>query len=376
MLVASALLASAVFALASSLDHELSTLKAKLQAAEFLNIRRGPWTGAPWVGMGLAEAVNDWDSLPNATKLALATNGHAHIAIKGTQVRGKGGFFRLHPREEAAADVERFVSMAEQMGGGAAANSLNLLFKMRGNTPVWSKALIDGMRAQQSNGPINPPHYPGADEDIRTALRSFVPNQLLTQPSARIGVFSSLTPWVELILQSETKASQITTVEYNAPIIEDSNAGLSTLSVADLPSAHAKGTRFDVIVSFSGIEHDGLGRYGDPVHPYGDLAAMREMWACLPVGGLLLLGIPMCAHDQLIWPDHRIYGPHRLKLLLKGYKLLGRAWKNESLSLHGGFEGARAKAKLFELPHPADGSSRCSWKVQPVLALQRLEVYE
>ena len=59
MLVASALLASAVFALASSLDHELSTLKAKLQAAEFLNIRRGPWTGAPWVGMGLAEAVND-----------------------------------------------------------------------------------------------------------------------------------------------------------------------------------------------------------------------------------------------------------------------------------------------------------------------------
>lgn len=40
--------------------------------------------------------------------------------------------------------------------------------------------------------------------------------------------------------------------------------------------AYAKGeASFDAIVSFSGLEHDGLGRYGDPLNPYGDLSAMR-----------------------------------------------------------------------------------------------------
>ena len=41
---------------------------------------------------------------------------------------------------------------------------------------------------------------------------------------------------------------------------------------------------FDAIVSFSGLEHDGLGRYGDPVNPYGDFSAMREIWLCLKPG--------------------------------------------------------------------------------------------
>ena len=34
----------------------------------------------------------------------------------------------------------------------------------------------------------------------------------------------------------------------------------------------------DVIVSFSSLEHDGQGRYGDPLDPDGDLVAMKELY--------------------------------------------------------------------------------------------------
>ena len=46
---------------------------------------------------------------------------------------------------------------------------------------------------------------------------------------------------------------------------------------------------FDLTVSYSGIEHDGLGRYGDPINPEGDISAMREMWLLTRPGGILLV---------------------------------------------------------------------------------------
>ena len=49
---------------------------------------------------------------------------------------------------------------------------------------------------------------------------------------------------------------------------------------------------FTAIISYSSIEHDGLGRYGDPINPGGDVAAMREFWRWIRPGGLLYLGVP------------------------------------------------------------------------------------
>ena len=41
-------------------------------------------------------------------------------------------------------------------------------------------------------------------------------------------------------------------------------------------SLQTKKALFDVVLSFSSIEHDGLGRYCDPINPDGDRAAMEE----------------------------------------------------------------------------------------------------
>jgi hypothetical protein len=41
---------------------------------------------------------------------------------------------------------------------------------------------------------------------------------------------------------------------------------------------------FDVVLSISSFEHDGLGRYGDPLNPNGDMIAMRSTRRLLKKG--------------------------------------------------------------------------------------------
>jgi hypothetical protein len=78
----------------------------------------------------------------------------------------------------------------------------------------------------------------------------------------------------------------------------------------------------DFIFSYSSIEHSGLGRYGDPLNPYGDLEAIAQMHCLLKNDGILMLGIPM-GYDDLEFNAHRIYGPHRLWLILMHWEVLG-----------------------------------------------------
>ena len=146
-----------------------------------------------------------------------------------------------------------------------------------------------------------------------------------------VAVWSSVTPWVETLLLARGAAS-VTTVDFNEPLLPPGSSGrrLRTLRMEDIPAAFASGRRFDLIVFFSGVEHDGLGRYGEPLNPFGDVAAMAELRHLLrPAAGLLLLGAPLGARDDVHFPWHRIYGPKRLPLLLRGFDWLGHVWNGE-----------------------------------------------
>ena len=48
---------------------------------------------------------------------------------------------------------------------------------------------------------------------------------------------------------------------------------------------------FDFAVSFSSIEHCGLGRYGDPLNPFGDFEAVAQVW-CMCKPGALFFFLP------------------------------------------------------------------------------------
>lgn len=88
------------------------------------------------------------------------------------------------------------------------------------------------------------------------------------------------------------------------------------------------GAIFSMVVAFSGLEHDGLGRNGDPVNPNGDVAALHEIFLLLKPGGIPLLAFPTCFQDMLYYPNHRFYGPLLLEFLLahSGFVLIGRVW--------------------------------------------------
>ncbi|CAI5469788.1 unnamed protein product [Closterium sp. Yama58-4] len=128
-------------------------------------------------------------------------------------------------------------------------------------------------------------------------------------------VVGSQNPWVEGILLAY-KAGSITTVDFNKPIAD--YPGLRLWNIAELD---ASDETFDVVVSYSSLEHDGLGRYGDPLNPNGDLHRMMKIRGLLKPGGLFLLGVPV-GNDTLVFNAHRVYGPIRMPLLLKGWELL------------------------------------------------------
>jgi hypothetical protein len=54
------------------------------------------------------------------------------------------------------------------------------------------------------------------------------------------------------------------------------------------------------------VEHIGLGRYGDPLDPDGDLKAIRELKRVLAIGGSLLFVTPV-GRPKIRFNAHRIY---------------------------------------------------------------------
>ena len=77
---------------------------------------------------------------------------------------------------------------------------------------------------------------------------------------------------------------------------------------------YKKEMKYDAIISFSSLEHDGLGRYGDPINPNGDIDACIEVYSMLNKEGYFICGIPIgdgCIEGNF----HRIYNKKRLDKL-------------------------------------------------------------
>jgi hypothetical protein len=132
-------------------------------------------------------------------------------------------------------------------------------------------------------------------------------------------------PWVEAI-GYYLNASQITTLDYTRKIYELDR--LEWLHVNDylddLISNKKKMEQFDNSASFSSVEHSGLGRYGDPLSPEGDIDAVQQVHCLLKPNGLFFLGLPTSTDDSsyIEFNAHRVYGSKRLGLLLDGWTQL------------------------------------------------------
>jgi hypothetical protein len=82
-------------------------------------------------------------------------------------------------------------------------------------------------------------------------------------------------PWAERGLL-HYGAKHITTIEYMK--IESQHPKLSTMYPVEAARRFLARnlTLVDFIWTYSSLEHDGLGRYGDPINPYTDLESIKH----------------------------------------------------------------------------------------------------
>jgi hypothetical protein len=151
-------------------------------------------------------------------------------------------------------------------------------------------------------------YYGETDSWLRQALERFPIRDM------SVAVMGSETPVYESTVIH--RGGKPTTIDYNRIVSEDPR--LTTVTVDEFRRSPRQ---FDAALSISSFEHDGLGRYGDPLNPDGDLQAMADMRRVVKADGLLFLAVPI-GRDALVWNAHRIYGPLRLPKLLSGWNLL------------------------------------------------------
>jgi len=174
----------------------------------------------------------------------------------------------------------------------------------------YSKELVDSMIGKILKKEVTCyGSYPKTTEMLYDCLEKY---PIIDQTAAVMG---SVTPWHEAMCLAYGGIP--TTIEYNKLHTDDERLNLMTVE-----EYNKNPFKFDAAFSISSFEHDGLGRYGDPINPDGDLEAMKNIKDnVLKKGGLLYFGVPV-GEDAVWWNAHRMYGIKRWSKLIEGYEVV------------------------------------------------------
>jgi len=157
----------------------------------------------------------------------------------------------------------------------------------------------------------------------------------------RVAVVGTQKPWAEAMLLN-LGAKSVTTIEYRALVVDDER--VTTITPYSLAKQFISGQAvpFDTVLTFSSLEHSGLGRYGDPISPFGDLEATAQVWCMVKPGGHFILAVPTFKDRKkclLVWNAHRIYGFVRLQHLTANWHVLDEieSYQKKRLQSHSTF---------------------------------------
>ena len=172
-------------------------------------------------------------------------------------------------------------------------------------------------------------------------------------------IIGSQSPWHEALVLA-FGASSVSTLEYN--LLSYDHPQISTFTPEEFWSSESRSktrnTMYDVVLSISSFDHDGLGRYGDPIAPDGDLLSMQQLLTAsfFTDTTKLILTMPV-GEDLLAWNLMRIYGKIRLPMLLRGYHVLERY----------GYDSNKAEAKF-------GGNHNFRQSYEPVFVLEKQQL--
>jgi len=137
-------------------------------------------------------------------------------------------------------------------------------------------------------------------------------------------VIGSQTPWVEAILLS-CGVGRVETVEYSR--ITSAHPKISVMTPDVFAQRFKSGelsNYYDMVVTYSSIEHSGLGRYGDGFDPWGDVVAVAKSWCIIKAGGAMFVGVPY-GYDEIQFNAHRVYGDLRYSYLTANWESFHRS---------------------------------------------------
>lgn len=133
---------------------------------------------------------------------------------------------------------------------------------------------------------------------------------------------------------------------------------LSNLSSGhtDLTKLHFKSNSIKSLSCMHTVEHVGLGRYGDPIDPGGDLKAIAELKRVVAPGGSLLFVVPIGFKPKIMFNAHRIYTYSQIRNYFDNFSL-----KEFVLIPERGEDGGLVKNASQKLLKKQNYACGCFW---------------
>mmetsp|Transcript_14418 Transcript_14418/g.31038 ORF Transcript_14418/g.31038 Transcript_14418/m.31038 type:complete len:403 (+) Transcript_14418:184-1392(+) len=179
---------------------------------------------------------------------------------------------------------------------------------------VWTKQMVDDQIAHAESRTLG-----GTYGVEKTAAVIDLMWHMKLQ-GKRVLVVGSERPWLEACALA-CGAAHVTTLEYSNLVSEDPR--ITPMRPAAFAEAYTNGEleKFDAVLTFSSLEHSGLGRYGDALNPWGDILNVAKIWCVTKPSGLLLMEVPRNkGKDFLNFNAHRVYGPAREPYLMANWE--------------------------------------------------------
>jgi len=132
----------------------------------------------------------------------------------------------------------------------------------------WSQDMLNELKIEAELGTLEGTYGVKVTNALMVALKG------VGMKGKRCLVIGSERPWVEAALLA-AGAQSVVTLEYGK--IESTHPQVTTMLPHEFAAAYLDGKlgTFDAVVTFSSVEHAGLGRYGDALLPWGTFSRSR-----------------------------------------------------------------------------------------------------
>ena len=111
----------------------------------------------------------------------------------------------------------------------------------------------------------------------------------------------------------------VTMIDIRPIDIELKNLYFKEGSVLDLPF---EDNSIESLSSLCVIEHIGLGRYGDPLDPWGSEKAVKELKRVVKLGGIILFSVPVDEKNKIYFNGCRAFTRDYVLQLFDGFELV------------------------------------------------------